>query len=88
MRFEWDEDKNIENQIKHGIAFEEVVPMFLAGGYEIEFDSEHSTNDEDRFIATGKIEHHGMVFVVFIELEAINPLEDSLRIISARKLED
>ena len=26
--FEWDEDKNRKNLAKHGIAFEEVVPVF------------------------------------------------------------
>lgn len=88
MKFEWDEDKNIENQINHGIAFEEVVPMFLAGGYEIEFDKENSSSNEDRWRAIGTIDFHGLVFVVFVEFEsAENPNDDSIRIISARKME-
>jgi len=26
-RFEWDEDKNLANIEKHGIAFEEILPL-------------------------------------------------------------
>lgn len=28
MRFEWDEAKNLANQRKHGIAFEEAIELF------------------------------------------------------------
>lgn len=78
-KFTWDEDKNIENQIKHGISFEEVRCIF-DGSEEIEFDSEHSTYEEDRFKAYGRIEPHGPIVVVFIEV-----IEDVIRIISAFK---
>ena len=86
MRFSWDEDKNIENQINHdGISFEEVVPMFRMGNYLVEFDSEHSTDSEDRYRAIGEIEFHGTVIAVFVEWENVNPDDDEIRIISVRK---
>ncbi len=81
MKFTWDEDKNIENQIKHGISFEETVPMLSGIDFEVKYDSEHSTLDEDRFHAIGKIEHHGLVVAVYVEL-----IEGELcRIISAHR---
>lgn len=79
MKFTWDEDKNIANQIKHGISFEEAIQVF-DGDFKIEFDSEHSTIEECRFITKGTIDHHGIVLVVHTE-----PFDDIYRIISARK---
>ena len=81
MKFEWDDDKNESNQIDHGISFEEVIPLLENGNYEIEYDQDHSTFEEDRWIAKGKIEIHGKVFVVFVELIE----NEFFRIISARK---
>lgn len=80
MKFEWDDIKNIENQEKHGISFEEATELFYTE-YTIEFDAEHSTLEEDRYIATGMIQVHGYVLVVFCE-----KIDDLIRIISARKV--
>ncbi|WP_413581086.1 BrnT family toxin [Bdellovibrio sp. HCB288] len=79
MRFTWDDDKNTANQKKHGISFEEAISIF-DGTEEIEFDSEHSTEDEERYLAFGRIENRGAVVVVFCEI-----VDDVIRIISARK---
>ena len=79
MRFDWDEEKNLANQAKHGISFEEVLPLF-SQSYEISYDREHSTADEERWIAHGYLDHLGSVMVVFVEI-----LENEIRIISARK---
>lgn len=79
MEFTWDEDKNIENQIKHGVSFEQALYVFN-GSEIIEYDKDHSTLDEDRYIARNTIQSLGLVIVVFVEIK-----EDTIRIISARK---
>lgn len=79
MKFTWDEDKNIKNQEKHGISFQEAEAIF-DGSEEIEYDHEHSSHDEDRFKAYGKLNAHGAVVAVFIEV-----VDDEIRIISAFK---
>ena len=78
MNFEWDEAKNLGNQAKHGLSFEEVTELFESGSDYLEiFDSEHS-EAEDRFIAIGLIAR-GVIVVIHTE-----PDEELIRIISAR----
>lgn len=78
MRFEWDEAKNVANQRKHGVSFEEACELFGEANEYLEvFDQDHS-DDEERFICIGPIER-GLVLVVKTE-----PAEDAIRIISAR----
>jgi len=75
---EWDEAKNLANQRKHGLAFEEAQRLFDSGVDYIEiFDGDHS-DFEDRFIAIGSI-RRGLILVVYTELD-----DDVTRIISAR----
>lgn len=55
MHFEWDEEKNLTNQTKHGISFEEAQELFRSDVDYLEiFDASHSDH-EDRFIAIGPI---------------------------------
>ena len=78
MNLEWDDDKNLINQQKHGVSFEEARELFESGVDYLEiFDYEHS-DFEDRFIAIGPI-GRGLVMVVYTERE-----EDVTRIIGAR----
>ena len=78
MRLEWDPEKNLANQAKHGISFEEASELFSSAEDYLEvFDAAHS-DEEDRFIAIGPIPR-GLVLVVWTERD-----EDVLRIISAR----
>ena len=78
VRFEWDDAKDIANQEKHGVSFEEAKRLFISGVDYLEiFDATHSETEE-RFIAIGPIER-GIVAVVWTERE-----EDVVRIISAR----
>ena len=78
MEFEWDPGKNLDNQAKHGISFEEAAELFTSGDDHLEvFDDAHS-HEEDRFIAVGPIPR-GIVLVVWTERD-----EDVIRIISAR----
>lgn len=75
MKFEWDEEKNRKNIEKHSISFEHALHVFEDPMYLEMYDFEHS-NDEDRYIAIGKVGN--VLFVVFTERK------DAIRIISAR----
>jgi hypothetical protein len=63
--FEWDEAKNLENQEKHGISFEEAQYAFLDQNRVIAEDLEHSHN-ETRYYCFGKDkEGNGILTVRF-----------------------
>ncbi len=76
--FEWDERKNVANQRKHGLAFEEALELFVGRDDYLEIFDEQSSPDEDRFLAIGPISR-GMVVVIWTERD-----EFVIRIISAR----
>lgn len=75
LKFEWDEEKNLINQKKHGISFETAAYVFQDKHYIEMYDFEHSTN-EDRYIAIGMVGN--LLFVVFTERG------ENIRLISAR----
>lgn len=78
MRFEWDPAKNLANQRKHDVSFEEAVELFTSGLDYLEiFDASHSEL-EDRFFAIGLV-RRGVVLIVWTERD-----EDVIRIIHAR----
>lgn len=78
VKVAWDEAKNLANQRKHGVSFDEAKELFTSGIDYLEiFDDAHS-DMEDRFIAIGPITR-GLVLVVWTERD-----EDAIRIISAR----
>jgi uncharacterized DUF497 family protein len=65
LDFEWDPEKDRENQAKHGLAFDEAETLFTSGvDYLDIYDVEHS--EEDRFIAIGPIAR-GVVVVVYTD---------------------
>lgn len=73
--FEWDENKNLINEKKHGITFE-MAALVFEDPYCVEmYDFEHST-DEDRYIAIGEVCE--VLFVAYTERK------DNIRLISAR----
>lgn len=78
MRFEWDEDKRLENLRKHGIDFADVWQIF---------DYDVATDVDDRF------DYGEIRFLSFEllggEVIAVSHTEnnDAFRIISARKAE-
>src|SRR5215467_14128074 len=80
LRFDWDEQKNKSNRIKHGIWFEEALSVFSDLHGRLFYDPEHSEH-EDRFILLGVSSAEKTLVVVHCYLE-----DDSVvRIISARK---
>lgn len=77
LRFEWDDEKAAINLKKHGVAFEDAIYVFQDDNRIELYDTEHSSDNEDRYIAIGKV--GTILFVVFTERK------DITRIISARK---
>jgi uncharacterized DUF497 family protein len=77
MEFEWDEDKNQSNQIKHNISFEEATQIFQYPMYEIA--DTRQDYDEVRYIGIGRNNQMVVLTVVFTDRES------RIRIISARR---
>ena len=76
LRFEWDEDKNVSNQRKHGVRFEEGAEIFF--DVAAVFD-DASVGGERRDSLIGFSFSARVLLVVFIERG------ESTRIISARR---
>lgn len=77
MRFEWDDEKAINNVKKHGVSFGEATEVFYDPN-ALQGDDEHS-GDEGRFFIIG-YSIKRLLFAVFAERR-----EGVIRIISARK---
>jgi uncharacterized DUF497 family protein len=78
--FSWDDRKNIANQKKHKVSFEEAQTVFF-DEYAIEyFDPDHSES-EDRYLMLG---HSYRVRVLIISY-TVRRDGTEIRIISARK---
>lgn len=60
--FEWDEKKNLINQRKHGIDFEEARTVFYDDNAILFDDPEHSV-EEDRFLILGISKHENLCIV-------------------------
>ncbi|HPS57035.1 MAG TPA: BrnT family toxin [Spirochaetota bacterium] len=56
MEFEWDENKNVENILKHGISFYKAQNAFFDRKRVITADVKHSGTDENRFFCFGMVE--------------------------------
>lgn len=83
MKVTWDEAKNLSNQAKHGVSFEEASELFSSGVDYLEIYDEAHSDEEDRFIAIGPI-RGGIVLVVWTERLSLDDEESAIRIISAR----
>lgn len=75
MEVTWDPAKNLANQRKHGISFEEASQLFTSGANYLELFDEAHSEIEDRFLAIGPIKRG----LVLTEQD-----EGTIRIISAR----
>lgn len=79
MEFEWDPQKAIVNNRKHGVTFAEAATVFDDPLGITVADPNHSET-EDRFIAVGQSHRRRFLIVSFADRR------DRLRIISAREL--
>jgi hypothetical protein len=80
MDFIWDEEKNRNNIIKHGLSFETATFVFRDNLRLENLDQAHSTMEETRYITIGMV--HDILTVVYCERG--NEPNVVIRIISAR----
>ena len=80
LRFEWDERKNLENQRKHGVSFNEARSVFFDQQAVEFYDDEHGEL-EDRFLLLGVSAKLRILMVC----HCLRQRGDTIRIISARK---
>lgn len=78
MIFDWDEEKNQKNIVKHNIDFETAAHVFADDNRIEIYDEDHSDIDEDRYITIGQLEDRVIVMVVYTDRN------NNIRIISAR----
>jgi uncharacterized DUF497 family protein len=78
--FAWDGEKDKDNQLKHGVSFDEAKSVFYDDMASIIDDPDHSEK-EDRFVILGMSNHLRVLIVVHCYREN----DDVIRIISARK---
>jgi uncharacterized protein len=77
INFEWDDDKAVNNQQKHGVSFEEALTVFDDPLYLEDYDEAHSER-EDRFKIIGESAEGRLLIVIYVKRT------DRIRIISAR----
>ena len=75
-RFEWDEEKNLVNQRKHGISFEEASAIFESPVLSLE-DEGHQSEVRER--------SYGLIGGVVVVCVVHTDRDGTTRIISARK---
>jgi uncharacterized DUF497 family protein len=80
LRFEWDPKKDVANQRKHGVSFDEATTVFSDERALLIDDPDHS-DDEERFILLGLSASLRTLVVCHCYREA----EGVIRLISARK---
>lgn len=80
IQFEWDESKNISNQKKHKVSFQEAQTVFDDENARLIPDPDHS-KIEDRFILLGFSSNLRMLVVV----HCYRQNDEVIRIVSARK---
>jgi len=80
-KFEWDEEKNFINKLKHNVSFEDAATVFEDTRVVTIYDEEHS-DDEERFIVIG-FDFKSRTLTVCHCYRGKN--NDIIRIISARK---
>lgn len=78
--FEWDENKNLSNQAKHQVSFEEAETVFYDENALMIPDPDHSAYEE-RFILLGFSARARLLIVCHCYRGA----DDVIRIISARR---
>ncbi len=79
LNFEWDENKNLSNQKKHGISSEEAKTVFSDELGRLISDPDQSEGEE-RFILMGMSSQLKLLTVCHCERDS-----NTIRIISARK---
>ena len=85
MRFEWDEEKNLINQRKHGLSFSAAIRVFDDPYCLIEFDRIDEETGEQRWHAIGTPDQLPAIVLVVHVYRSFPHGKEIIRIISARK---
>ncbi|MDX2166107.1 MAG: BrnT family toxin [Deltaproteobacteria bacterium] len=78
LTFEWDPRKAVANSRKHGVSFEQAIPVFGDSLARI-FDDPDQTANEPRELIVGHCARRLLLVVCFIQRD------DRIRIFSARR---
>lgn len=79
MDFEWDREKSLANERKHGVTFDEAAEVFADDHSSTVPDPDHSI-EEQRFVIFGRTHADRFLVVAFTERHA------KIRIINARPM--
>jgi uncharacterized DUF497 family protein len=66
-RFEWDDEKAELNLKKHGLAFDEILPVFDDPNMLEFYDDSHSTDMEDRMRGIGSLQGVLLLYSCYTE---------------------
>ena len=80
IKIEWDTNKALANQKKHGVSFEEAKSVFY-DDFALQFYDDEQSGEEHRFLMLGFSCESRMLLVGHCERESGN----TIRIISSRK---
>lgn len=80
IKFEWDENKNAINKMKHHVSFEEAKTVFYDEDALVIDDPDHS-EEEDRFIILGLSSKANLLVVC----HCYRASDTVIRLISARR---
>jgi hypothetical protein len=78
MQFEWDPDKDRQNQANHGVSFDEASTVFGDPFAWTIADPDHSV-EEHRFLTTGFSSRQRLIIVAHTDRD------ERIRLITARK---
>ena len=79
MQFEWDPDKDKQNQTKHGVSFDEAATVF-GDPFAITINDPDHSVDEHRLLTTGHSDRQRLIIVAHTDRN------DRVRIINAREV--
>jgi hypothetical protein len=78
MQFEWDPEKDLQNQATHRVSFDEASTVF-GDPLAITIDDPDHSSDENRMLTTGHSDRQRLIIVAHTDRE------ERIRIISARE---
>ena len=81
MEFEWDDEKNRTNRLKHRISFESAVEVFFDPFEQTDFDQ--FVDGEERWKTVGMVANWSVLAVIYVERTRHG--NTVTRMISARK---
>ena len=79
MEFEWDQEKDQQNQAKHGVSFQEVSTVF-GDPFALTIDDPDHSVGENQFLTTGYSDLQRLIIVAHTDRD------ERIRIINAREV--